>query len=241
MTAESFTIRFRGVSMSRTADVSCNLLGNASLSRSGGSSASASSGQSGWQLVTRARRKAATEWLTYNPWVMSMQCLLNNGPTLTNESVELACLAIESFEMPVIGSVPPQPPLVVVSGPVPHSDLFWVCSRLEFPNTETAVIRNSDGTRVQQKFSIELTEYSPSSAVSSSSLSPAQRAQLSSGAGVGAVNGSRSYVVKRGDTLQSIAARQLGTVSLWAEIGTLNGLYVGSVLVPGTVLVLPVS
>lgn len=223
--------------------VNCSLLGNASLSRSGGTSASASSGEGGWQVIDRSRRKAATEWLDYYPQVQTMTCLLNNGQRLTTESVELACAALEAFEVPVAGTTPPMPPLIVVSGPVFHTDYLWVCSRLEFPSTDTSVIRNDAGTRVQQLFTIELTEYSPSVAVTKATLSPAQIAQLNVGSpsSLGTLNGSQTYTVKAGDTLQSIAAVQLGTVNLWVEIGMLNGLYIGSVLVPGTVLTLPVT
>lgn len=49
---------------------------------------------------------------------------------------------------------------------------------------------------------------------------------------------SRLYAVKSGDTLQTIAARQLGDWTRWRELATINGLDAGPVT-PGIVIVLP--
>lgn len=51
-----------------------------------------------------------------------------------------------------------------------------------------------------------------------------------------------TYIVKPGDTLSSIAARQLGTVALWTKIATLNGgIRDPRSITPGQLLKLPAS
>lgn len=220
--------------------VSCVLIGSAKLSRAGGTSASASSGEGGWQIIDRSRQKAATEWLDYYPFVMTCTCLLDGGPGLNPASVEGWITTLESFEKPVTGTFPPLPPVLTVSGPVPHTDLFWVCSRLDFAGGETGQIRNAAGTRTQQSFTVELTEYSPSTAITNSTSSPAQQA-LTAGTASGqtTVAAVKSYTVVAGDTLQSIAAVQLGNVTLWVQIALLNNLSASAILTPGYILMLP--
>lgn len=218
------------------------LINSAGQSRSGGSSASASSGQGGWQVVDRARKAATSEWLDYYPMVLTCNCLLDGGTGASPSSVEPQIAVLESFELPATGTVPPTPPLLSISGPVPHNELTWVCSRLEFKGGDGDVIRDpSSGLRTQQTLTLELTEYQASSAITDSALSPAQQAALStspSGLTTVAPAGSQ-YTVKIGDTLQSIAALQLGSVALWPLVASLNNLANGTVLTPGQTLQLP--
>lgn len=155
--------------------IRCVLIGNAAYSRHGGTSSSATSGGGGWQTVDRARQKAATEWLDYGPMNMTIKALLNGGsnPAIT---VEPQIAVLESYEMVVAGSTPPEAPQIQVTGPVPHNEFIWVCSRLDFDGGDTGAIRDpSTGVRIQQSFTIELTEYSPSTVVVSG-LSPAEQA-----------------------------------------------------------------
>jgi nucleoid-associated protein YgaU len=53
------------------------------------------------------------------------------------------------------------------------------------------------------------------------------------------VSGTRTYVVKEGDTLGAIASRELGSTSRWPEIQELNGSLDPAKLRAGTKLVLP--
>ncbi len=236
------SVTFTIASPTGAGSVTAILLGSAALSRVGGTSASAASGGGGWQTVDRSRKKAATEWLDVYPFVMTMKCVLDGGTGLTPVSVEPDCTTLESFELPATGTAPPLPPIVTVSGPVPHTELFWVCSRLSFPGGDDgAEIRNASGQRTQAAFSIELTEYSPSTAVISL-LSPAQTAALNLGQSLNQTTVSPSgstYTTVAGDTLQSIAATVMGNVSLWPNLALLNGLNNSTVLVPGTVLAIP--
>lgn len=231
--------------------VSVTLLGNAGYSRSGGTSASASSGSGGWQVVDRSRRKAATEWLDYYPLVMTCDCLIDGETILRGpgqlggvQSIEPQIAILESFEFPGPGSQPPLPPILTVAGPVAHTDLFWVCSRLAMNGGEDGAIRNAAGERTQQLFSIELTEYSPSTAITSATLSPAQQAALNVGSAAGLatiVPTTTAYTVKAGDTLENIAGRILGNVNLWTQIALLNGLSNSALLTPGQSILLPAA
>jgi nucleoid-associated protein YgaU len=228
------------------------LIGNPAYGRASGSSASASAGTGGWQVVDRTRQKAATEWLDTYPFAMTMKLRLDGDASNSSAagSVEGAIAALESFELPTVGSYPPLPPILTIWGPIPHTELFWVCSRLDVLGDEDDVIRDSTGNRTMQNLSIELTEYSPSSIVQSA-LTPAQLAvQIGTGtlAGSNAPLGSgsttlvasgKTYTVKAGDTFQSIAATQLGNVADWVNIALLNGLSYSSPLRPDQVLQLP--
>lgn len=235
--------------------VECWLIGNPSYGRASGSSASASAGTGGWQVTDATRQKAKTEWLDYYPIAMSMKLRVDvnragapdNGSLDPN--VDGACAVLESFEVPTPGSRPPLPPIISIWGPVPHTELFWVCSRLDFLGGEGDVIVNAAGARTMQQVQLELTEYSPSSVIQSN-LTPAQQAAQvgASGIGGGVTSGSttlaasgKTYTVVAGDTLQSIAANVLGNVAAWVNIALLNGLAYGSVLTPGRVLQLPAS
>lgn len=238
-------IRFLNVSQPGTWYVTAALLGNPDQSRTGGQSASASSGGGGWQIIDRSRRKAATEWFDYYPYVMHFTCMLTGaqlgGTPLTPASVEGWITTLESFEIPTPGSSPPQPPILTVSGPVQHTDAFWVCSALTFPNDEGSVIRNTSAQRTQQTFTIELTEFSPSYAIAGATLPPAVQAALTSSTTTGptALSSGHNYTVVVGDTFQSIAATQLGNVTLWPTIPLINGLPNSTILVPGTTLIIP--
>lgn len=219
------------------------LIGNATLSRTGGTSASASSGGGGWQVVDRSRRMASTEWLDFYPFVMTMDLLLDGGTGMEPQSVEPGCSFLESLEEPVVGSVPPLPPIVTVAGPVPHTDLFWVVSRLSFNGGDGGAIRNAAGIRTQQSVTLELTQYSPSLAISSG-VSPAQAAALAAGTTAGqavVIPTGSTYTVKSGDTLQSIAATVLLNTSLWISLAILNGLSFSAILDSGQLLQLPAA
>lgn len=225
------------------------LIGNASYGRSSGTTASASAGTGGWQVTDRTRQKGATEWLDYYPFAMTMKLRVDGNASNGPEAgwVEAQCAVFESFEIPVPGSRPPLPPILSLWGPIPHTELFWVCSRLDFGGGDDDVIRGPGGARTMQMLTLELTEYSPSSIIQSN-LTPAQQAAQTgtTALGAGVTSGSttlvasgKTYTVVAGDTLQSIAANQLGVVDDWINIALLNGLAYGSILTPGSVLQLP--
>lgn len=234
--------------------VTAVLVGNAGHSRQGGTSASASSGGGGWQVTDRTRTKAATEWLDYYPLVMKLSLRIDGGIGTDDEvaEIESVCSILESFEMPIPGSVPPLPPLVTIDGPVPHTDLFWVCSGLDFPAGDDSAMRNSAGLRTMQMATVELTEFSPSTAIAED-LTPAQAAALASVMPTQTIPGGpasgqttltasgQTYTVVAGDTLQSVAAKVLGSTADWPSIALLNGLPMGAILVPGELIQLPAA
>lgn len=155
--------------------VVCGLIGNPEYGRRIGTSASASSGGGGWQTVDRALTAASTEWFDYYPLVMSLTLMLTGGVGLNAQSVEPQIAILEAFELPAPGSQPPQPPQIGIAGPAPHTDKVWICSNLMFAGGETGAIRNAAQQRIQQKLTIELTEYSPST-TTVAGLTPAQQA-----------------------------------------------------------------
>lgn len=153
--------------------VSVGMVGAPSQSRRGGSSASAASGGGSWQIVDRARGRAATEWVDYNPMVMSFSLIAEGY----GGSVEDTLAIIESYELPAPGTQPPRPPIVQIGGPVPHAEAQWVVSALSFPAGEDVQVRNDlVGFRTTQHFTLELTEYSPTVFDVIQGLSPAEQA-----------------------------------------------------------------
>jgi LysM repeat protein len=192
---------------------------------------------------------AATEWLDYYPFAMTGKLRLDDAVQGSGQT-EIGILILECFEIPVPGTKPPLPPILSIWGPVPHPDLFWVCSRLSFEGGEDDVIRDADGNRTMQNVTIELTEYSPSTAIVSG-LTPAQAAaQVGANGLPGApvqsgsttlVASGKTYTVVAGDTLQSIAANTLGDVNEWTSIALLNGLSYSTILRPGSTLQLPAT
>jgi LysM repeat protein len=230
--------------------VSAWLVGAPGHGRSGGSSASASSGTGGWQVVTRTRQKSATIWLDYFPLVQTMTCILDGRANITGprqlsntQSVEPLMAILESFEEPAPGTSPPSPPIIGLSGPVRHTDLYWVCSKLDFPSGEDDVEIRDDSTGLitQRNFTIELTEYVPTDVINVG-ITPAQAAVLNAGtsSGLGTVSPSgQTYTVAAGDTLQGIAAKVYANTSYWADIAILNNIPYGAILQPGQVLQLP--
>jgi len=111
-----------------------------------------------------------------------------------------------------------EPPVVRISGPVPHDDLTWVITGIEWGD----VIRNQSGLRVRQRLTLSLLRYSAADRIQ---LRPAaERARSKPAAAGSSASGGRTYVVKRGDTLSSIAAKFYRDASKWRKIADANGI-----------------
>lgn len=202
--------------------VGFGLSDDSSMTRSGGT------GAGGWQLIDRPRNAATTEWVDWGPFQLTISLIIDgygNGigaPT----SIEGPIALVESWETPVASSSPPLPPILAVSGPVPHNELQWVLQNL---NWKEAIRDPVTGVRYQQNLDVVLWQYLPPS-ITVQNSTPAKAAQAAASTTTGAPQ--RTYTVKAGDTLMTIAASLYGTWQYWTLLANAN-----SIRDPNTILV----
>jgi hypothetical protein len=211
------------------------LSGDAQITRSGGS------GAGGWQIIDRPRRAATTEWIDYGPFELTMSLILDGyGSALgAPQSIEAAVAAVESWETPVPGSAPPLPPVLTVTGPVPHNELSWVVQKLVW---KEAIRDPVTRVRYQQNFDVVLWQYLPpaitTSAPTYTPVSAFQAGTPNTAGVVPSVTGS-TYTVKAGDTLQSIAAAIYRSYGYWTLLANANAIRDPNRLTVGQVLTVP--
>lgn len=182
-----------------------------------GSFGPASNGSSGgWQIIDRPRQKALTQWMDSSPMQLDLTLIIDGA----GGSIEPQCSLVFEWQYPKHGQQ--QPPVLAITGPVDAKarSLYWVIYTVKFDLDK--VIRNpSSGARTQQNLTLSLYEYVPATASVLTHLSPARIAHSTLAAqGVGITR--RSYTVKSGDTLATIAARVLGDFSLWPQLAAIN-------------------
>ena len=186
-------------------------------------------GFGGWQLVARPRRKALTRWKGINPFQQTLSLIFDGFDTDT--SVEDSCLTLERMAQPPAART--DPPLIKIVGAVPHPELVYVIGDGNGGDGlawDASPIYSPSGYRVRQEVVITLLEYVPDDRIAGLPAASRARQQASSdsaraaAAAGGHPTRSHTYTVKGGDTLTSIAARELGSATRWTEIGQLNGL-----------------
>lgn len=245
------------------AGVVFGLAGDAKLSRWG----MGSTGEGGWQIVDRPRQGATTEWVDYSPYQMDLSLIINgfsDVPGGSPQSIENACNAVASWELPALGTSPPEPAKLQVAGPVPGTDLTWV---VYITNWKNAYRDGITGERLYQELEMTLWEYNPPTVVVTAASPAAQQraitglpsqtpesanaAQINSNGGAVAVITSgggapvavqystSKYTVRQGDTLLTIAATQLGDASDWVLIAQVNGIRDPRNIKVGQVLIMP--
>jgi nucleoid-associated protein YgaU len=176
-------------------------------------------GYGGWTLISRPHRLALTEWVGVNPFALAVSLLFDES---VNRNVEDDIATLEQMALPA-GTSPP--PVVTVAGVVPHRDKDWVIGNLAW---DPAPIYGAAG-RVRHEVTVTLLEHVSADTIPSAAA--AARGQVATA--------TKPYTVKKGDTLVSIAARQLGDYTRWPEIATLNGLRDPNRLTVGQRLRLP--
>jgi len=182
-------------------------------------------GYGGWEEIARPGRVALTHWLGRSPYRVSIPLVLDAWPEAGQEDyiqtpaeLETIIARLERMATPTgPGGVPP---IVEVDGAVPHQDLKWVIENLEWGAAIYA--RALLPRRYRQEVLVTLLENIADDAIGAAARARNKaRANTQKGK---KHTGYRTYIVKRGDTLQSIAARQLGSAARWGEIGRLNNI-----------------
>lgn len=185
----------------------------------------------GWEKVKRRRGRSLSEWIGVDGLTLSVPILIDNfaaGTSIEDQITELERMAGRSRP----GAPDVEPPLVYFNagGAVPHdyhreSSLDWVIEEIEWGDCE----RNTSGNRTRQAATLLVAEYVEDDDLAS--LTPAQRrrkqqSKTSTKKGKGAKSAKKPrYLIKNGDTLESVAARELGKASRWVEIKKLNPKY----------------
>lgn len=202
----------------------------------------------GWETIKRKRRRSLVEWLGVEP--LSQEVLINIDRFAEDESVEGMITQLERMA----GRNPPgqsatEPPLVHFEslGAVPHDyhrepNTEWVIGDLEWGDAN----RNEDGDRVRQAVTVTFTEYIEDDdliGLTSAQKRALAKSKLSVKKGKGAKGAKeKRYVVKASnETMETIAARELGKSSRWHEIKLLNpSLHDPTKVIPaGTIVNLP--
>lgn len=193
-------------------------------------------GYGGWQEVQRARRTAYVDWPGKN--ALKMQIGIVFDGFAADKDVSGQVKTLESMALPIDGTL--APPHVTLAGFVPHTDLTWVIDTITWGDTN----RNEKGILVRQKLTIMFWQYVPEDIIVKSLASKTRassKAKSTASKGTPTRSYSRTtygyspsttstavattlYVAKAGDTLNSIAAKQLGDYKRWTEIADLNNL-----------------
>lgn len=158
-------------------------------------------GWGGWEEVARPKRKGISDW-TQAPLIRMPIPLLLDG-WRSSSSVQRHVDILKAWASSRAGKRPPR--LKILSGPVPHTDLVWVIEDLDFDEA----LLDDNGVLVRQSLTLNLLEFEAGEVLKT--FTPAQTKKAL-----------RSYVVKSGDTLLSIASKKLGNGKRWREIAKLN-------------------
>jgi nucleoid-associated protein YgaU len=162
-----------------------------------------------WEKVDRPKRSSATQWTGTDPYEMSVPILfdgwIDNDP---QESDITRLLRMEQSPGPH-----QQPPRVKVSGGTPGDQLTWIVDAIEWGDNQIWGFVGGVAVRFRQDAVVRLLEYVPTDLL--------HKKQKRGSRGKKKV---RTYVVKQGDSLSSIAARQCGSASKWRQIAKDNGI-----------------
>jgi hypothetical protein len=181
-------------------------------------------GYAGWQSVPRARRRALTEWVGNNPLTIDIPILFNGFAS--NSSQEAAIRQLE--KMAGLDEDMGQPPYVAFdSGGVVQHDashaghIDWVISDIQWGDAD----RRDDGHRTRQAATVTMMQVPDDDRLSLASpaqkrLAKKRRQDARKRAQKGAKK--KVYVVKAGETLETIAARThekggLGNAKRWRD------------------------
>jgi nucleoid-associated protein YgaU len=193
----------------------------------GPNQATLTDGVGGWSEVTRPRKPGAVEWLGTAPVKATVELLLDafaGGGTIVT--------ALNSARIMAPLDPATEPPVVYVSGvAVIPSTLPFVVQTLDLSDWQLR--RDGQPARVTATFG--LIEHRIGDVVTRSS--PAKRS--SSRNGTGGRGKARTYTMRKGDTLGSVAAKLLGSASRWKTLADLNRIRDPNHVKPGYVLKLP--
>lgn len=192
-----------------------------------------SDGVGGWTEIQRPRKPGIVEWTGTPPLKASLELLLDGyraGRTILGDVA--TCRAFAPLRPTA------EPPVFTVTGhPAIPGSVPWTAQGLDFTDWLIAP-RSARPYRVTATFT--LVEYRVGDVVTHASPAARSRTRHGSGSRTGAGK-ARTYTVRKGDTLGSIAAKLLGSASRWTELKLINGIRDPNHLKVGYVMKLPTS
>lgn len=179
-----------------------------------------SGGYGGFQTQSRPRKAALTPWMGRDPFSLTIPGLFFNGGASLQD-------ALHDLDVLSSGTSAGGPPVVRVGGAIrtpDHAGLDFVINDVGWGDQ----IRTR-GAITRQTVTLTLLEYVDDRLLAASTLKDRQSRKTVV----------RHYHVKKGDTLRSIAARELNDSKRWVDIAALNGLRSSGKLKTGQTLRLP--
>jgi hypothetical protein len=186
----------------------------------------------GWEGKKRKRRRSLTEWPGVDGLSIDVPILIDNFAS--GHSIEPQITQLERMAGRMRPGTPDhEPPLVNFEsmGVVPHDNhrepqTEWVIANLDWGDAD----RNIEGNRIRQAITVTFLEYIEDDDLAG--LTSAQRRKLKKqkksvkkGKGSKGAKTKRYLVKGSNETMESIAARELGKSSRWHEIQRLNPEY----------------
>lgn len=163
-----------------------------------------SDGYSRWETIDRPKRVQAIDWVGQNAMVMTVNLQLDGYRE--DRSIEAQCTQLERLARPANATRLLQPSSLSLAGPVPHTELNWVVTAIEWLD----VIYSEQGFRLRQFFNLEVTEYIDLHEIINNDVRQ-NKTRF------------RTVTVKKGYDLRQIAALMMGDSSLWRRIETIKG------------------
>lgn len=165
-------------------------------------------GVGGWQPSERALRRPGKWWQAYTDDTLSLDCTIDID-AIGGPSVERRLRVLRNMGLP--GDDDSDPPVITVIGDLWEDDqnVRWVMTDMTWGDP----LFNTDGTLRRQQVTValerfnEITEIAPLRIKSTRSGTKRRR---------------RTVVSKGGDTLRTIALRELGSVGRWADLRKWN-------------------
>lgn len=173
-------------------------------------------GFGGWEEVTRPLRRSFVRWAGPSAFGQTIQLLFDGWGD--NRSVQSSLDTLLRMARPRADDPPPiltiAGPALILGGP------GWVISELTFGDA----IRDTKGALLRQVVTVSLLQKGTNDLI---------RIRGRGG------TGQATHTVKKGETIQKIAAEKLGDASRWTDIAKLNGIRDPRSLQVGKILRIP--
>lgn len=176
-----------------------------------------------WEEVAVPRDVPLTQWIGRTLWTMDLALVLDGWHRKRSVEGEIASIEQMALRAPGKGAPLLTPPPVRIIGAVPHPELTWVISGLDWGDC----LRDTHtGQRRRQAVTLHLMEYVEETKI---------------GALTGTKPAPRKHKVVKGDNLKKLASKYLHKSSRWKDIAKLNkgmrGWQLGTKWVGKTILI----
>jgi hypothetical protein len=167
-----------------------------------------SAGYGTYTDITRPRNVSLLSFTGRTAYEMTIDVVFNGMPNANGngKSVEQPIADLETLAIRGKGMI--SPPQIKLFGPVPHTELEWVITAIDWGD---AVRRNKDGVRLLQYATVTVHEW-----LGDPYLKAARPAGKADGVTF------QWYALKKTDDLKGIAKRLLGKPSYWPQIVAIN-------------------